>query len=112
MAPNGNWLYSLLVFQQLTTIHGQSLEVPDQGKNVSKAIICIINEFFAKQTSSLAVSAETERQEETTFYSGILNDVLHEVDSLTFQLDLFSELNITFARYFNLFMVDSYESFR
>uniref|UniRef100_A0A3F2ZEL9 Uncharacterized protein n=1 Tax=Phlebotomus papatasi TaxID=29031 RepID=A0A3F2ZEL9_PHLPP len=83
------------------------------GNPLSKAMATIIKTFYSIESTQLTIVRAADNHENEILQSGIINEILYDVKGLILiRLQSYDSREHSFRRYFNVLVVDSYESFR
>lgn len=70
-------------------------------------------EFYSVETHKVTITRISENRRSELIQSGIVNEVLYDINESTLvHLDEYPIIPTNFTQYYNIFLVDSYPSFR
>uniref|UniRef100_A0A3F2ZEN0 Uncharacterized protein n=1 Tax=Phlebotomus papatasi TaxID=29031 RepID=A0A3F2ZEN0_PHLPP len=80
---------------------------------LSKIMTTIINEFYSVESHQVIITREAENDRSRIIQAGIINEVLYEIDDrILVRLEGCSSKDHNILHYYNIFFVDTYQSFR
>lgn len=87
--------------------------IPKFGNSLTKLLEFIIIDFYSVYSRQLTITRAASNHENYIEQSGIINEVLYHVeDQIPVRLEGYEAHVPIFARFYNVFVVDSYDSFR
>ncbi|XP_059619126.1 glutamate receptor U1-like [Phlebotomus argentipes] len=95
--------------------HDKTYKIPmvKFGNPLSKAMGEIIAEFYSVKSKQVIITRADKDHQSYLRQSGIINEVLYDVKGkILIRIEAFDRLKSDIKRFFNIFVLDSYESFR
>ncbi|XP_059619128.1 uncharacterized protein LOC132263401 [Phlebotomus argentipes] len=86
------------------------------GNPLSRLVAFVIEEFYRQKTTEISILRVDKDAQSYIIQSGIINEIIYDVqEPILIRLEAFDRLStkeIDVGRFFNVFVLDSYESFR
>uniref|UniRef100_A0A8W9BML7 Ionotropic receptor n=1 Tax=Phlebotomus papatasi TaxID=29031 RepID=A0A8W9BML7_PHLPP len=90
-------------------------KIPEENfKNpLSKLLGYIVMDFYSVETYKVTITRISENRRSALIQSGIVNEVLYDINGSTLvRLDEYPIIPTSITQFYNIFLVDSYQSFR
>lgn len=97
------------------TASDKTYKIPQKffGSPLSKMLGIIVIEFYSAETISVTITRAADDNISNIFQSGLINEVLYDTkDHILVRLETYEAIRKRYLRYYNVIVVDNYESFK